>query len=144
PGGHGRGRVRGSPAWLGRDVVAVVVCGVVGRSEHDSIGGLAGWFQTTWPCVAGLLLGWVLTQAWRAPVAVLPVGLVVWVSTVGGGMLLRTAVGEGTAASFILVTAAVLGVLTLGWRWVHLAGSRLRRAAPSSPRRGCSACPGGT
>lgn len=116
------------------DVVAVVVFVVVGRSEHDSTGGLAGWFQITWPFVAGVLLGWVLAQAWRAPVAVFPVGLVVWVSTVGGGMLLRFAVGEGTASSFILVTAAVLGVLMLGWRLVHLAVSRFRRAGPSGAR----------
>ncbi|HLR96247.1 MAG TPA: DUF3054 domain-containing protein [Jiangellaceae bacterium] len=133
-GAHGRRRVRRSPAWLGLDVLVVVAFVLAGSREHDSADGLAGLFRIGWPFLAGLLLGWVLTQAWRAPVAVFPVGLVVWVSTVGGGMLLRTAVGEGTAASFILVTAAVLGVLTLGWRLVHLAVSRLRRAGPSGAR----------
>ena len=43
-------------------------------------------------------------------------GLLVWVSTLVGGMLLRAATGQGTATAFILVATGFLGVTLIGWR----------------------------
>ena len=45
-----------------------------------------------------------------------PAGLGAWISTVAVGMLLRVVSGQGTAAAFIVVALAFLGLFMLGWR----------------------------
>ena len=47
-----------------------------------------------------------------------PTGVVVWVSTVVVGMLLRKASSQGVAVSFIVVASLVTALLLLGWRVV--------------------------
>ena len=110
------------------DVALVVAFAGIGRASHDSDVWLGLW-QTAWPFLAGLLLGWVLTRAWRAPLA-LRRGLGIWGATLVGGMLLRLASGQGTAPPFVLVAAVTLLVLLVGWRLAtHGMRSRRRRAA---------------
>ncbi len=48
--------------------------------------------------------------------AVWPTGVIVWLSTLIGGMLLRAVSGQGTAFSFILVATTALALFLLGWR----------------------------
>jgi hypothetical protein len=48
--------------------------------------------------------------------ALWPTGVLVWLGTLCGGMLLRVVSGQGTAFSFILVAATVLALFLLGWR----------------------------
>ena len=67
-----------------------------------------------------------LTRAWRRPAAVRGVGVPVWLCTVALGMVLRALTGAGTATSFVVVAAAVLGVLLVGWRLV-LSATRFGR-----------------
>lgn len=45
-----------------------------------------------------------------------PTGVVVWLSTVVVGMVLRKATSAGVAASFVVVATAVTALLLLGWR----------------------------
>src|SRR5437588_5442802 len=112
-------------AYLLVDVVAVLVFCAAGRRSHAeglTIGGLA---TTAWPFLAGTVAGWLLSRGWRRPTAVAPTGVIVWLSTVVVGMLLRKASSAGVAASFVVVAASVTAVLLLGWR--AAAGLALRR-----------------
>jgi len=123
---------------LAVDVAAVLLFAAVGRSSHDESGatldgalaGLAGLAGTAWPFLVALALGWALVvgRGWRAG-RVRPAGLAVWAATVLGGHALRLLSGQGSAVSFLVVTAVVLGVLLLGWR----AGWRALQRAGRSP-----------
>ncbi len=105
-------------AYLLVDVVAVVVFCAVGRRSHDEGLSLGGVATTAWPFLAGTAVGWLASRAWRRPTAVVPTGVIVWLSTVVVGMLLRKATSAGVAASFVVVAASVTAVLLLGWRAV--------------------------
>lgn len=103
-------------AWLGVDVVAVLVFCALGRRSHDegvTVGGLA---TTAWPFLSGTALGWLLSRGWRQPTAVAPTGVIVWVATVVVGMLLRKATSASVAGAFVVVASTVTAVFLLGWR----------------------------
>lgn len=108
------------------DAVLVLAFVLIGRASHGE--GLLATLETYWPFLVGLAVGWLMTQAWRHPLAVVPTGLVIWLSTVLVGLGLRFVTGQGTQLSFMIVTAVVLGVFLLGWRAVA-ALIRRRRAA---------------
>ncbi|WP_409428051.1 DUF3054 domain-containing protein [Mycobacterium sp. SMC-11] len=115
------------PGWLGIDVVAVLIFCALGRRSHDEGITLSGLAITAWPFLSGTVLGWLLSRGWRRPTALWPTGVVVWISTVLVGMLLREATSAGVATSFILVASTVTAVFLLGWRAVVelVAGRRL-------------------
>ncbi len=104
---------------LALDVAAVVLFAVVGRASHAEAMSLLGVARTAWPFLAGVAVGW---GAARAAFRAWPLsprhGIPVWLCTVVVGMLLRSASGQGSAPAFVVVAAAVLGVLLLGWRAV--------------------------
>lgn len=112
------------------DVVLVAVFAATGRASHAE-DVLAGLWQTAWPFLAGLAVGWVATRAWRAPFAPVRTGLGIWAATVIGGILLRAASGQGTAIAFVIVATVVLLVFLVGWRLIATAvlRGRARRAA---------------
>ncbi|MDI3312852.1 MAG: DUF3054 domain-containing protein [Mycobacterium sp.] len=118
-------RPRRSPAWLGADVLGVLVFCAAGRRSHDEGLGAAGLAVTAWPFLTGTVTGWLASRGWRRPTALAPTGVVVWLCTLVVGMLLRKATAAGVAASFVVVAASVTAVLLLGWRAV--AESALRR-----------------
>jgi hypothetical protein len=122
--------LRQSPVWLGVDVACVLVFCAVGRRSHDEGLNAAGIATTAWPFLSGTALGWLLSQAWRRPSAVCPTGVVVWLSTVTVGMLLRKVTSAGVAGSFVVVAATVTAVLLLGWRAIAQLGRR-----PGLPER---------
>jgi peptidoglycan/LPS O-acetylase OafA/YrhL len=124
-------RPRRGPAWLGIDVACVLVFCSVGRRSHDEGLNVAGIATTAWPFLSGTALGWLLSQAWRRPSAVYPTGVVVWLSTVVVGMLLRKVTSAGVAGSFIVVASSVTALLLLGWR----ALAQPRRRAKLSKRQ---------
>ncbi|ABL05112.1 MULTISPECIES: DUF3054 domain-containing protein [Mycobacterium] len=110
--------------WLAADIVGVLVFCAVGRRSHAegvTIGGVA---STAWPFLTGTILGWLVARGWRRPTSVAPTGVIVWVSTVTVGMVLRKASSAGVATSFVIVASSVTAVLLLGWRAV--VGLRLR------------------
>jgi Protein of unknown function (DUF3054) len=114
------------PAWLAVDVVGVLVFCAVGRRSHDEGLNVTGIAVTAWPFLTGTVVGWLVTRGWRRPTAVVPTGVVVWLSTVIIGMLLRKATGAGVAASFVVVASTVTALLLLGWRVAALLALRRR------------------
>nr|WP_127795405.1 DUF3054 domain-containing protein [Agromyces sp. LHK192] len=117
------------------DVVLVVAFAASGRASHAE-DVLAGLWQTAWPFLAGLVIGWVVTLAWRAPAAPVRTGLGVWVATLVVGMLLRAVSGQGTAAAFIVVATVVLLAALVGWRLIAALVRRLRKRASHGDVRG--------
>ena len=109
-------RPRRNVGWLGIDVVCVLLFCAVGRRSHDEGLNAAGVATTAWPFLSGTGVGWLASQAWRRPTAVVPTGVVVWLCTVAVGMLLRKVTSAGVAASFVVVASSVTALLLLGWR----------------------------
>ncbi len=103
---------------LAGDIVCVLVFCALGRRSHTEGLTLAGIADTAWPFLSGTVLGWLISRAWRAPGAVVPTGVIVWLSTVVVGMLLRKTSSQGVATSFIIVATVVTALLLLGWRGV--------------------------
>ena len=98
------------------DVLCVLAFVVIGRASHTQGESLAGIASTSWPFLCGLAAGWAASRAWRRPLALRPAGLAAWLGTVALGMILRVISGQGTAAAFIVVALAFLGLFLLGWR----------------------------
>lgn len=111
------------------DVASVLVFVAIGRTAHTDGVTVAGMASTSWPFLAGAGVGWLVVRAWRRPLEIIPTGLVVWLSCVAIGMILRVVSGQGTAVAFIAVALAFLGMELLGWR--GLAG--LVRRRPQRP-----------
>lgn len=112
-------------AWLAADIVAVLVFCALGRRSHAEGLSVTGVATTAWPFLTGTVIGWLLSRGWQRPTAVAPTGVVVWLSTVVVGMVLRKATSAGVAASFVVVATTVTALLLLGWRAV--VGLSLRR-----------------
>ncbi|MBF4570613.1 DUF3054 domain-containing protein [Plantibacter sp. VKM Ac-2880] len=108
----------GFAATVGIDLLAVIVFVLIGRASHGE--GVLGILVTLWPFAVGLLVGHVLALVLgqRETRAVRWAGVIVWVSTVIVGMVLRAVSGQGVQLSFVIVTVLVLAVLLLGWRLV--------------------------
>lgn len=101
------------------DAGAIVVFAAVGRANHDE-GVLGengvGLLATAWPFLVGAALGWVIAKGWKKPCAWRPTGVIVWASTLVGGMLLRLASGQGVQVSFVVVAGLILAAFLIGWR----------------------------
>ncbi|MDR6971215.1 DUF3054 domain-containing protein [Leifsonia shinshuensis] len=110
------------------DVAFVVVFVLVGRRSHGEANSAAGILDTLWPFLVGLVVGWLVTWAWRRPLAIVWPGVPVWLMTVAVGMLIRTSAGQGVQPTFIAVAAVVLGVFFVGWRLLALPFARRRSA----------------
>ena len=129
PSGISRKRLRPAGGIL-LDTGCVLAFVVIGRANHAEAESVAGLARTAWPFLAGLAAGLLATRAWRQPAAI-PTGAGAWLATVGIGMALRGVSGQGTAAAFILVALAFLGLFMLGWRVVARAMASFR--ATSQP-----------
>ena len=103
-------------ATLAADVVCVLVFCTIGRRSHAEGITVAGVAETAWPFFVGTAAGWLAVRGWRHPASLAPTGLVIWLSTVVIGMLLRKATSQGTAVSFVVVASLVTAILLLGWR----------------------------
>ncbi|GAA5102965.1 DUF3054 domain-containing protein [Nocardia iowensis] len=110
------------------DALLVILFCAIGRRSHEEA-VLAGLLRTLWPFAIGLAIGWIVAVAAASRVfgdagrdarfdgtALWPTGILVWLGTLCGGMLLRVISGQGTAFSFVLVAACVLALFLLGWR----------------------------
>jgi len=102
--------------WFPVDVLMVSLFAAIGRLSHGEHLSLGGWWHTAWPFLDGLLVGWVLIWLAGRAGGGLGSGMVVWGCTLVGGMLLRALSGQGTAISFVVVAAIVLGAFLLGPR----------------------------
>lgn len=92
-------------------VLVFVAVGIRAHSEADAILAVAA------PFIVALAIGWLVAMPLRDPTS-LKSGLVIWLVTLVGGMLLRRVTGEGTAAAFVVVAATFLAATMLGWRAV--------------------------
>lgn len=122
----------------GLDLLFVAAFTLIGRRTHDEPFDPAGWWETAWPFLAGLLIGWVVvamtSRAWPTR---LWHGLPVWISTVFAGMAFRDTSGQGTALPFVIVATLFLGVTLLGWRaalWLLDRRQPEARRAPDAGR----------
>ena len=101
------------------DVVAILVFAILGRSSHDEANTLLGVLGTAWPFLVGALVGHVLCfviSPLRGDQASWRPGLMVWIATLVGGMLLRLSSGDTAAWSFVVVASIVLATFLVGWR----------------------------
>jgi uncharacterized membrane protein YbjE (DUF340 family) len=99
------------------DIVSVVVFVAIGRKNHDESGSMvAGTLKVAAPFLIALVVGWLAARAWQAPTAV-RTGVIAWLVTVIGGMLLRKfAFDRGTAVPFIIVASLFILLFVVGWR----------------------------
>ena len=98
------------------DCCCVLAFVIIGRHTHHDGDSVAGIWHTAWPFLAGLALGLAAARAWRRPLAIVPAGLAAWLGAALAGMVIRVLAGQGTAAAFIVVALAFLGLFLLGWR----------------------------
>ncbi|WP_227497175.1 DUF3054 domain-containing protein [Planctomonas psychrotolerans] len=124
--------LRATLSAAGIDVALVAAFVLIGRRNHEEGFALPGVWGTFWPFVAGLAAGWLLSRAWRRPLHPWRVGVPVWLCAVGVGMALRVLSGQGTAPSFVLVTAVLLALALVGWRLVARMLPGMRAAAVGS------------
>lgn len=97
------------------DMALVTVFAASGRASHrEEV--LVGLWNTAWPFLVGLAVGWIAARAWRAPIAPARTGVPIWAATVASGMLLRWASDQGVQVSFVLVAGAILLAFLVGWR----------------------------
>jgi hypothetical protein len=115
------------------DVCCVLVFVIIGRASHTKGESLAGVASTAWPFLAGLAGGWLAARAWRRPSGLWPAGVGAWLGAAALGMVFRVVSGQGTAAAFIVVALAFLGLFLLGWRLALRVQARTgMRARPRS------------
>ena len=108
---------------LAGDIVAWVLWVVAGLRTHQMS---ADWLQNVARIVAPFLIGWFaaapFTRAYdlrslQRPALFLGRSASCWLLALGIGLLLRATVfGDGFVPIFAAVTAAVTGLLVIGWR----------------------------
>jgi hypothetical protein len=114
------------------DVAAVLLFAVIGSRSHDG-GGVREVLTIAAPFITGTLIGWLLSPVARSAPMSVQAGVRVWLATMLIGVLARRFVfARGTAVAFVVVTAAVLAGLIIGWRWIR--ATVVRRRALRSPR----------
>lgn len=130
------------PAAIGEQTIHILVCmkkwfwvldaaiivsfAVVGRDTHGFNSDWGEVIRISIPFLIALGVGIVAMRAWRNPTNLL-VGLVVGVITLVGGMLIRGLVfDDGTATTFILVSAGWIIGLMIAWRIVALFWTHFR------------------
>ena len=110
------------------DLLLVTLFAVIGRASHAEAFDLFGLWNTAWPFLVGTMAGWQASRGWRAPGS-LRTGIIVWTGAVVVGMFLRVFLADqGTAVTFIVVTAITLGLFLIGWRLLWAAIERRRPA----------------
>ncbi|WP_115789156.1 DUF3054 domain-containing protein [Arthrobacter silvisoli] len=113
------------------DAALILLFAAIGRDTHQRGESVLGVLDTAWPFLAGAAAGWLIARAWRAPLRTWPAGVVIWISTVAGGMLLRLASGHTAAVAFIVVALVTLAVFLLGYRLLWALALRLRTSRRS-------------
>lgn len=109
------------------DLVAVIVFVVVGRDEHQQTSTIGDILTVSAPFLIGVGVGTALAWAARHDLRRLDAGVIVLITTLVVGMMLRRwAWDRGTAATFVIVTAAFFALMMLGWRVIQVVMSRRR------------------
>lgn len=98
-------------------MLAVLLFAAIGRSSHREMVEPFEVLTTASPFLLGVLAGWLVGRAWRAPLR-LPAGIAVWVGATVVGLGVRAAFTHRWPLTFVLVAAVSLALLLLGWRAV--------------------------
>jgi len=99
------------------DLVVVFVFAAVGRDEHQQTNTIGDIVTVAAPFVIGALVGAALAWPRGRDLGTISSGLIVLLTTLVVGMLLRRFVWDrGTAATFVLVTTGFLTAGFMGWR----------------------------
>lgn len=98
------------------DLLFVLLFIAIGRRSHQHGVTWSGMASTSWPFVAGLVVGWfVIWRSHRTGESPRE-GILIALTTVAIGMVLRVVAGQGTALAFIIVAVAFLCLFFVGWR----------------------------
>jgi len=98
------------------DVLCIVIFVAIGRKNHDEGEAAVGIFRVAAPFLIAAVVGWFVSQAWKKPLE-LRTGVIVWLTTIVLGMILRHFVfDDGTATAFIIVATVFLCTFLNGWR----------------------------
>lgn len=115
------------------DAVLVLIFAAIGRASHNE--DPLGFLLTAWPFLVALVVGHALAALVparpRRPWS-LGWGLIVWIVTVAGGMLLRLASGDTAEVPFIIVASLVVGAFLIGWRLIAMLVRRRRPHAAAA------------
>ena len=98
------------------DFICVLIFVAIGRHTHKDGTSLGGMISTMWPFTAGLFAGWLALRLTRRSVTTKSSGLILTLSTVTLGMILRVISGQGTALAFVVVATVFLSSCLVGWR----------------------------
>jgi peptidoglycan/LPS O-acetylase OafA/YrhL len=98
------------------DFIFVLIFVTIGRHTHKDGNPLTGTFTTLWPFAVGLLVGWVVVSRTRRVATARSSGLILALSAVVVGMVLRVISGQGIALTFVIVASAFLSFCLVGWR----------------------------
>lgn len=109
-------------------MLAVLVFTAVGRSLHGEMVDAVDLLTTASPFLLGLVIGWLIGRAWRAPLR-LSAATAVWAGATVVGLGVRAAFTHRLPLVFVLVVAVGLALLLLGWRAV--ARPVVRRRSPA-------------
>ena len=104
---------------------------IIGRANHHHGENVGGVLSTLWPFALGVIVGWTVLIGKKQSGRSLRNGVVVMLSKVAIGMVLRVVSGQGTAFAFIIVALLFLGAVMVGWRLVLLRLERQKRTSPS-------------
>jgi FtsH-binding integral membrane protein len=112
------------------DLLVVIAFVLIGRRNHGEDGTVDGFFRVAAPFLLALAGAWVSGRKRWASAAHWRYGVVIWVFTVGMGLLLRRVVfHNGTAIAFVIVATLFLGLGLVGWRVVSNMIARKRVAS---------------
>lgn len=100
------------------DGVVVVAFVLIGRDTHDEGNAIVGVLGTLLPLGAGLVAGWVATDAVHAPTSFRTGAGIAAVSGIAGLAIRRLVFQDGTALPFVLVTFAFYLLSMVGWRFI--------------------------
>lgn len=109
------------------DAFLILLFAAIGRDAHQRGEIVTGVFLTAWPFLAGAALAWLGARAWRRPLSMAS-GVVIWLGTVAGGMILRAVTGQTVVVAFVIVALLSLGLFLVGYRALVALVRRRRRS----------------
>ncbi|HAG58025.1 MAG TPA: DUF3054 domain-containing protein [Arthrobacter bacterium] len=109
------------------DAFLILLFAAIGRDAHQRGEIVTGVFLTAWPFLVGAALAWLGARAWRRPLSITS-GVVIWLGTVAGGMILRAVTGQTVVVAFVIVALLSLGLFLVGYRALVALARRLRKS----------------
>jgi hypothetical protein len=102
--------------WWVYDLLVIVAFVIIGRHSHSHGESVRGIFSTAWPFALGLGAGWLVVAVRGRSGRSVGDGVVIVVTLVAVGMVLRVLVGQGTAVAFVVVALCFNGLALVGAR----------------------------